>query len=461
MVVAFYNHTTSSIFLMKCVPSILLSLATFLLFSACTSTKLITRKEQKILKNQIADSPIFTKGFTGFQLYDPENKTVLHEQAADKYFTPASNTKIFTYYAASQILGDTLPALKYVIRGDSLIFWGTGDPSLLHPHITDNQKIIDFLNQQTAQLFYCPDNFMEERYGAGWMWDDYPYYFQVEMAALPIYGNFIRVQAPPKSRNFTITPDYFSKQIKGVPTINGQTARFYRQREENIIEYNEKSSGSSSLDRELPFLYSDNLLLQLLQDSIKQNIQLITGIGSPPVESQTIYGGPTDSIMQRMMLISDNFLAEQLILLCASEVFDTLNIRKGIGFIKDSILNDSPDELLWYDGSGLTRYNQFTPRSLVHVLEKIYTEIPSNKWQSVFPSGGQTGTIKNYFGNQPHPYVYAKTGTIRNVRCLSGYVLTKSGKTLIFSFMNNAIPGSSRPWTEEMEKVLGWIHENL
>ena len=446
---------------MKNFSPVLLFLVAFLLFSACSSTKLITRKEQKTLKSQIADSPIFTKGFTGFQLYDPVSKTVLYEQAADKYFTPASNTKIFTYYAASQILGDTLPALKHITRGDSLIFWGTGDPSLLHPHITDNQKVINFLNQQTAQLFYCPDNFMEERYGAGWMWDDYPYYYQVEMSALPIYGNFIRVEAQPRSRNFTITPGHFTKQVKGVSTMGGQTARFYRQRNNNVIEYNEKPSGQSSLDRELPFIYSDDLVLKLLRDSVKQNIQLITGIGRPPQESQTIYGGSTDSILQRMMRISDNFLAEQLILLCASEVFDTLNIRKGIRFIKDSILNDSPDELLWYDGSGLTRYNQFTPRSVVHVLEKIYTKIPSNKWQAIFPSGGQSGTIKNYFGNQPHPYVYAKTGTIRNVRCLSGYVLTKSGKTLIFSFMNNAIPGSSVPWTKEMEKVLGWVHENL
>lgn len=446
---------------MKNFPPALFFLVTFLLFSACSSTKLITRKEQKTLKHQIADSPIFKKGFTGFQLYDPVSKTVLHEQSADKYFTPASNTKIFTYYAASQILGDYVPALKYITRGDSLIFWGTGDPSLLHPHITDNQKVIDFLNQQTAQLFYCPDNFMEERYGAGWMWDDYPYYFQVEMSALPIYGNFIRVEAQPRSQNFTITPGHFTNQVKGVSTMGGQTARFYRQRNNNIIEYNEKPSGQTSLDRELPFLYSDDLVLQLLRDSVKQNIQLITGIGSPPEESQTIYGAPTDSILQRMMQISDNFLAEQLILLCASEVFDTLNIRKGIGFVKDSILNESPDELLWYDGSGLTRYNQFTPRSVVHVLEKIYTDIPRDKWQAIFPAGGQTGTIKNYFGNQPHPYVYAKTGTIRNVRCLSGYVLTKSGKTLIFSFMNNAIPGSSRPWTKEMEKVLGWIYENL
>ena len=440
---------------------LLLFFATTLLLSACTSTKLITRKEQKTLKNQLVESPIFTQGFTGFQLYDPTSKTVLYEQYADKYFTPASNTKIFTYYAASQILGDSIPALKYIIKGDSLIFWGTGDPSLLHPHIADNQKVINFLSQQEAQLFYCPDNFMEERYGSGWMWDDYPYYFQVEMAALPIYGNFIRVQGQAESHHFTITPSYFTQQIKSAPILGGQTARFYRQRNNNGIDYNEKPVGPSSLDRELPFIYSNDLVLQLLQDSIKQNIQLLEGIGSPPEESRTIYSVSTDSVLQRMMVLSDNFLAEQLILLCASEVFDTLNTRKGIEFIKDTLLKDSPDALLWYDGSGLTRYNQFTPRSVIHVLEKIYQEMPRNKWLTVFPPSNQVGIVKNYFGNEPSPYVYAKTGTLRNVRCFSGYVFTNSGKVLIFSFMNNAMPGSSQPYNEEMDKVLGWIYENL
>ncbi len=438
----------------------------FLLFSvlflsACSTTKLITKKEQKNIRQQIADSPIFTQGFTGFQLYDPISKTVLHEQLADKYFTPASNTKIFTFYTAAKILGDSIPALKYIVQGDSLIFWGTGDPSLLHPHLPDNQNVIHFLNNRSEQLFYCADNFLNDRLGAGWMWDDYPYYYQVELASLPIYGNFIRVQGEPNSNNFNITPGYFTNKIQGSPELGGSTARFYRQEKQNIVDYNGKATGKTKLDRELPFLYQDTLALQLLQDSINRPIQLLKGLGIAPPNSQTIYSVSTDSVLQRMMQISDNFLAEQLILLCTNTVFDTLNIAKGIQLAKDSLLSDTPDKLLWYDGSGLSRYNQFTPRSMVHVLDKIYHEMPMDYWRTIFPAGGATGTIKNYFGEQKTPYVYAKSGSIRNVRCLSGFVLTKSGKTLIFSFMSNAIPGSSRPWNKEMEKVLSWIHEEL
>ena len=433
----------------------------FFCFSACTTTKLITKKERKNLHQQIADSPIFNQGFTGFQIYDPNSKTVLYEQFADKYFTPASNTKIFTFYTAAKILGDSIPAIKYQIQGDSLIFWGTGDPSLLNPLLPASHTVIDFLNNRTEQLFYCSDNFMDTRYGAGWMWDDYPYYFQPELAGLPIHGNFIQIQGAKTSSNFKITPSYFTSKIKGNTDLGGNTASFYRQEKQNLIDYNQRPVGKQDLDKKLPFIYSDSLAIQILQDSINRPVQLLQNFGTSTANHSIIYSIPTDSVLQRMMQVSDNFLAEQLMLLASNAVFDTMNVAKGIQFAKDSLLQDSPDNLGWYDGSGLTRYNQFTPRSMVYVLEKIYKELPKERWQTIFPVGGVSGTIKNHFGSATEPYIYAKTGSMRNVRCLSGFIFTRSGQVLIFSFMNNHIPGSSRPWTEEMERVLAWVYETL
>ncbi len=432
----------------------------FFSISAC-SPKLITKKEQKNLHQQIANSPIFNQGFTGFQIYDPNSKTVLYEQFADKYFTPASNTKIFTFYTAAKILGDSIPAIKYRIQGDSLIFWGTGDPSLFNPLLPTNRNVIDFLNSRTEQLFYCPDNFMDARYGAGWMWDDYPYYFQPELAGLPIHGNFIQIKGAKKSSNFNITPIYFTTKIKGNPDAGGSTARFYRQEKQNLIDYNQRPIGQQDLDKKLPFIYSDSLAIQILQDSLNRPVQLLPDFGPSTTDHSIIYSIPTDSILQRMMQVSDNFLAEQLMLLASNAIFDTMNVAKGIQFAKDALLKDSPDHLGWYDGSGLTRYNQFTPRSMVYVLEKIYQELPKERWQAIFPVGGVSGTIKNHFSSATEPYIYAKTGSMRNVRCLSGFIYTRSGQLLIFSFMNNHIPSSSRPWTEEMERVLAWVYEAL
>ena len=77
------------------------------------------RKIKKLFKHAV----ILNSHFTGFALYDLDDKKMIYELNADKYFTPASNTKLFTFYTCLKMLGDSIPALKYVTRGDSLIFW--------------------------------------------------------------------------------------------------------------------------------------------------------------------------------------------------------------------------------------------------------------------------------------------------------------------------------------------------
>ncbi|MCP6167347.1 D-alanyl-D-alanine carboxypeptidase, partial [Klebsiella pneumoniae] len=85
-----------------------------------------------VIKQRIQESEIGKNRFVGFALYDPALGKMVVEHNADKYFVPASNTKLFTFYACLKMLDDSIPALKYVVRGDSLIFWGTGDPTFTH-----------------------------------------------------------------------------------------------------------------------------------------------------------------------------------------------------------------------------------------------------------------------------------------------------------------------------------------
>src|SRR5476651_2711643 len=83
------------------------------------------------IKKQFEQSQVSNDHFTGFALYDMDQKKMVFELNSDKYFTPASNTKLFTFYTCLKMLGDSIPGLRYVNRNDSLIFWGTGDPSFL------------------------------------------------------------------------------------------------------------------------------------------------------------------------------------------------------------------------------------------------------------------------------------------------------------------------------------------
>jgi D-alanyl-D-alanine carboxypeptidase/D-alanyl-D-alanine-endopeptidase (penicillin-binding protein 4) len=73
--------------------------------------------------------------------------------------------------------------------------------------------------------------------------------------------------------------------------------------------------------------------------------------------------------------------------------------------------------------------------------------------------GGKTGTIRRYYKGDKEPYVFGKTGSLSNNHNISGYVVTKSGKTLIFSFMNNNFVAPSSKVRGNMEEILKMIYE--
>lgn len=431
-------------------------LVLFALFGCSTSIG-FTKKELKTLAEQIETHEVLSKHFTGFMLLDPDTKEVLHQQNANKYFTPASNTKLFTLYTALEILGDDLPLLHYEKRHDSLIIWGTGNPLFLHPYFQQDAPIFQFLQQHKGPIFYSFHHAPQHAYGPGWAWDDYYYTFQTEMAAFPIYGNFVSFQKDTTSLSIQASPTFFSSQLKKDTTLHNRYALIVRDEKKNWFRFNEYADTTASLNQRRPFIYSPDLWAKLLEDTLHRSITPYPDF--IPDQEATLSMPLPDTLMKRFMQISDNFLAEQLLLLCSDKLFGHHDLNRIIQYAKDSLLADSPDLLVWRDGSGLSRYNLFTPRSVVYLLQKIYTEYPFSTIQSIFPAGGKTGTIRKWYSGSP-PFIYAKTGTMSNKHCLSGYLITDAGKTLIFSFMHNHYTGSPNPSKKAMEQVLNWIRIN-
>ena len=77
--------------------------------------------------------------------------------------------------------------------------------------------------------------------------------------------------------------------------------------------------------------------------------------------------------------------------------------------------------------------------------------------KNILPTGGQ-GTLKNYYKTQAGK-IFAKTGTLSNHSALSGYIITKKGKLLIFSILAGNYTSTATPVKKAIEKFLTSVIE--
>lgn len=409
-----------------------------ILFLGCSTTK---RRVVKDIETKLNASH-YGNQFTGFLLIDPISNDTIYNRNSTKYFTPASNTKIFTLFASLKLLPESIPALRYVDKNDTLYVQGTGDPSLLHPYLNDSTAIQFLRKHDQIALFL--DNFTDDKFGPGWSWDDYHWYYSPERSSFPLYGNILTING---SDSLDIKPEYFKDSIVFMDYP------FNRELEKNRFYYN--TSRKDTL--QIPFIINSSTTKTLLEKILQKKIHITRAFAEG--EHQILYGMSSDSIIKRMMHESDNFLAEQLLIVASSTLSDTLNSAKTRTYILENYLKELRQMPRWVDGSGLSRYNLFTPESMVHVLNKLYRELPKEKLFLFFPAGGQSGTLEEWYPGNPDPYIYAKTGSLGNNHNLSGYLLTKSGKTLIFSFMNNHFMENTSEIKKRMQSIFAHIRD--
>ncbi len=429
------------------------SLAVLALLGSCSPRLVISKK--LVVKKMIRNSPVFQGHFTGFVLYNPETGEYIDDHFGDKYFTPASNTKLFTYYAGLRLLGDSVPAIRFAEQNDTLYFSGTGDPTFLHPDF-EFQPAYRFLSDTTKTLVWHPETYKDPAFGPGWSWDDYYFYYQPERAGLPLFGNIARFYMLPGDTVPTVNPPFFQEFVETRPF---EKNRYLVERDMSFNSYLFfRPEAADTVERDVPFRYSFELARQLLQDTLKKPV--LFGYKPDTLPWQVLKGTPSKNVYKAMLQPSDNFLAEQILVMGSSYLGDTLSGGNTMWFIKKNYLNELPDPPVWHDGSGLSRYNMFTPRSIVALLTEIADLVPQDDLFRSLPIGGKEGTIRRWYAGIEEPYVFAKTGTLSGVHCLSGYIKCKSGKVLVFSFMHNNYAGFTNPIRAEMQKVLEFVRDN-
>lgn len=432
---------------------LVVSLSLFAVSTQMNAQKLTKRRIEKIVNS----SELLKKHFVGLAIYDENKGENLFELNADKNFIPASNTKIMTLYTSIEMLGDSIPALKYHIKKDTLYFWGTGDPTLGYSNFKSD-KVVSFLKNSNKVLCYIPGNYQGNFYGYGWNYDDYQEYYQVEKNAFPIDGNAVVITSN-ENQEVKINPKRMSAFFTAEKRPSTSEFTVNRKLFSNEFSFPENSKPKSKYYQEVPFITSFELTCLLLEDKVGKPIK-IANIPFPN-EHKVIYSQKTDDVLRQMMLVSDNYLAEQLLLLCASQLGNELNTDSIISHAKKQWFSEIASKIEWVDGSGLSRFNLITPNSFIYVLKKLKSKINNDdRLQSLFPAGGLSGTLKKAYGtSNEKPFIWAKTGTLTNNYNQSGYFVTSKGKKLIFSFMNNNYLPDASEIRKEMVRIITEIHK--
>lgn len=138
---------------------------------------------------------------------------------------------------------------------------------------------------------------------------------------------------------------------------------------------------------------------------------------------------------------SDNYLAEHVFKMvgaaCGDHSTTALRAKRAMVEVLDSLHVDR-NSCVFNDGSGLSRRNLVCAATEVGLLRQIHNQEWGPEYRSTLAVGAYDGTIRRRMHGSPAANnVTAKTGTLRNVSALAGYVTTRDGELLAFSFISN------------------------
>ena len=387
-----------------------------------SAQKTRTRKLEKIISYITA----FDGAQVGVQVVALSSGKVLATSQGDRYFTPASNTKLLATLAAAQSF-DSLPVLYFQKDSlDTFHIQPTGYPLLRHPRYPD-PEFDAFLAQADSLVYHQVEESRLNRLGPGWSWDDADYYFSALPSAFPIYGNVLQITKNKETQTLTIHPS-----LGTLTETLGAPKRIQRELHRN--HFSVVPSKVTPIDTlYIPFIPSEKTTLELLEKTFQKNIATDSSTLEAP---QVLRTNSTATLFQAVLQHSDNLISENLLLMVAQHRLGRFSTKEIIKQISQDWAA-APDAWVWVDGSGLSRYNLVTPRNLIWVLQQLHAVWGSEKIRAYFPQAGVSGTLQRAYANPKLPVIYAKTGTLRNNHNLSGYIIDRNQQWYAFSIMVN------------------------
>ncbi len=414
----------------------------------------------------------------------------LYSLNADRWMMPASNMKILTLAAAAETLGwdyrfsTTLEARgsirNGVLHGD-LIVRGNGDPTIS----SRNDRAEGVFQEWIAALGAAgvsaiegrivgdDQSFDEEGLGAGWAWDYLQYRYAAPVGALEINENSASLDVLPGSWQgapavLRLAPGsgltLLNRAITGPP--GSRDVIEYRRRidrpELEVIGSVPADAGPSRYF--VPVVNPTLYFVRSLQDALEGAGVNVSGEAvdfddisaglaalppAPPHVLAFTESPPLRDMATVLMKVSQNLYAETLLKALGAS-------RGGLGTAEGGRLavrrvlsgwGVPEDAYTMYDGSGLSRYNYVTAALLTTILERLYRDARHREpFLATLPIAGKDGSLASRLGRtRADGNALAKTGSIANVRALSGFVRTRDDEVLAFSILANdfAIPAAT------------------
>jgi D-alanyl-D-alanine carboxypeptidase/D-alanyl-D-alanine-endopeptidase (penicillin-binding protein 4) len=424
-------------------------------------------------------APALDRSLWAVMVQSLDSGEVLYRRNSTKLVMPASNMKIVTLAAAAERLGwdytfetrllATGPIENGVLSGD-LVVVGSGDPSINARGGSPTRVFENWADRLRAAGVTRIDGrivgddraFPDEPLGFGWSWDELGSGDAAPVSALQYNENLAEVVVRPGDAAGSAAKVELRPLESGL-TLDAHVTTSAAGVPSDLVLKRLPGSDRLSVGGTIPPGSQEIVETAAVEDPagffvralravlIRRGIDVrgeavgLSGVGSVPdlAGAKVLLSHrspPLSEIGTVLMKVSQNLYAETML--------KTLGATRGMATaeagrtVVQEVLERwgvPPDAVVLRDGSGLSRYNYVTAETLVRILRQMHRD-PRHRlaFSATLPIGGQDGTIaRRMKGTRAEGNVLAKTGSLSNVRALSGYVKTLDGELLIFSIIAN------------------------